>query len=147
MFTDEYFMKEALKEAKIAFKKDEVPVGAVVVASEKIIARAHNLTDTLNDATAHAEMLAITSAENYISGKYLNDCTLYVSLEPCVMCAGAMNWCQLGRLVYAAFDPKRGYSTVQPSVLHIATKVKSGVLEEESSSLLKEFFKNIRYTF
>lgn len=145
MFTDEYFMKEALKEAIIAFKKDEVPVGAVVVASEKIIARAHNLTDTLNDATAHAEMLAITSAENYISGKYLNDCTLYVSLEPCVMCAAAMNWCQLGRLVYAAFDPKRGYRTVQPSVLHAATKVKSGILEEESSSLLKEFFKNIRY--
>ncbi len=114
VFSDEYFMQEALKEAKKAFDADEVPVGAVVVCSNKIIARCHNLTELLNDVTAHAEMQAITSASNFLNGKYLNECTLYVTLEPCVMCAGAIAWAQLGRLVYGAPDTKRGFNLLSP---------------------------------
>jgi tRNA(adenine34) deaminase len=144
ILNDEYFMKEALKEAKKALEKDEVPVGAVVVSSGRIIARAHNLTETLNDVTAHAEMQAITAAENFLSGKYLNECTLYVTLEPCVMCAGALNWSQLGTLVFGALDEKRGYRKLPENILHKRTKVKEGVLEEESKEILQLFFKKKR---
>ncbi len=140
MFDDEYFMKEALKEAQKAFARDEVPVGAVIVCQKKIIARAHNLTETLNDVTAHAEMQAFTAASNALGGKYLAECTLYVTLEPCVMCAGAAYWTQIGRIVYGASDPKRGYTLLSQSVLHPKTDVTSGVLAEECASLLKKFF-------
>lgn len=144
IFSDEYFMKEALKEAQIAFEMNEVPVGAVVVSQNRIIARAHNLTECLNDVTAHAEMQAFTSAANYIGGKYLHECTLYVTLEPCVMCAGASFWTQLGNIVYGADDSKRGFKSVGTSILHPKTIVKGGVLALESSNLLKEFFKQQR---
>lgn len=144
ILNDEYFMKEALKEAKRALEKDEVPVGAVVVSSGRIIARAHNLTETLNDVTAHAEMQAITAAENFMTGKYLNECTLYVSFEPCVMCAGALNWAQLGTLVFGASDEKRGYRNLNESILHTKTKVKTGVLEAECREILQDFFKTKR---
>jgi len=140
VFSDEYFMKEALKEAQKAFDEDEVPVGAVIVYNNQIIARAHNMTEKLNDATAHAEMLAITSAENFIGNKYLSDCTLYVSLEPCVMCAGAMFWTQLGRLVFGAFDERHGYKKSGSKLLHPKTEMKVGVLAEESSKLMRSFF-------
>ena len=128
--SDEYFMQEALKEAKAAFEKDEVPVGAVVVSSGRIIARAHNLTETLNDVTAHAEMQAFTSAAAYLGGKYLNECTLYVTLEPCVMCAGAAMWTQLGKLVYGAEDDKRGYHLAGHTLLHPKTETSSGILAQ-----------------
>ncbi len=137
-------MKEALKEARKAFEKDEVPVGAVVVCDKTIIARAHNLTETLNDVTAHAEMQAFTAAANYLGGKYLNDCTLYVSLEPCLMCAGAAYWTQIGKIVYAASDEKRGFSLLHARVLHPATKIKNGLLSDESAQLLREFFEKRR---
>jgi tRNA(adenine34) deaminase len=130
VFSDEYFMNEALKEAQKAADIDEVPVGAVVVFKKKIIARAHNINQRLNDVTAHAEMQAFTMAADYIGGKYLDECTLYVTLEPCVMCAGAAFWTQLGKLVYGASDSKRGYSCINLSVLHPKTVVISGVLEE-----------------
>ena len=145
IFSDEYFMNEALKEAQKAAAVDEVPVGAIVVCKNKIIARAHNLTERLNDVTAHAEMQAFTMASDYIGGKYLDQCTLYVTLEPCVMCAGAAFWTQLGKLVYGASDSKRGYSQVIPSVLHPKTVVISGVLEEPCGKIVSEFFRRKRH--
>lgn len=144
MFTDEYFMREALKEAYKALEKDEVPVGTIIVAGNRIIARAHNLTETLNDVTAHAEMQAITSASSYLGGKYLKDCTLYVTLEPCLMCAGALYWAQITRIVYGAPDTKRGFSLNPTSPLHPATSCISGVLETECAALLTDFFKKKR---
>jgi tRNA(adenine34) deaminase len=143
-FSDEYFMKKAFAEAVQAFDEGEIPVGAVVVASNKIIARAHNLTETLNDVTAHAEMQAITAAANLLGGKYLNDCTLYVTLEPCTMCAGALGLAQTGRIVYGASDPKRGFRKFAPHALHPKTEIVGGVLETECGELLQEFFKNKR---
>ena len=144
VFSDEHFMKEALKEAQKAFESDEVPVGAVVVANNTIIARAHNLTERLNDVTAHAEMQAITSAANFLNGKYLNECTLYITLEPCVMCAGALSWAQIGKIVYGASDTKRGFHLVGHNLLHPKTILKSGVLAEESATLIKTFFQKKR---
>ena len=141
---DEYFMKKALDEAKAAFSRDEVPVGAVVVCKDRIIARAHNLVETLTDVTAHAEMQAVTAAANHLGGKYLNECTLYVTVEPCTMCAGALGWAQLGRLVYGASDPKRGFSVYAPEALHPKTEVTAGVMEEECAALMKDFFKKKR---
>lgn len=142
--TSEEYMRKALEEAKIAAEEEEIPVGAVVVCRGKIIARAHNQTECLNDITAHAEMIAITMAASFLGGKYLNECTLYVTLEPCTMCAGALAWAQLGELVIGAPDPQRGYSRLNPSVLHPRTKVVSGVLAEECSSLVKQFFRDRR---
>lgn len=139
-FSDEYFMQEALKEAKKAFDKEEVPVGAVVVGENRILARAHNLTETLQDPTAHAEMQAFTAASAAIGGKYLRDCTLFVTLEPCVMCAGAAFWSQIGRIVYGAFDEKRGYRLINHPLLHPKTEVVSGILSNESQQLLQKFF-------
>ena len=141
---DEYFMRRALDQARMAMERDEIPVGAVVVCRDQIIARAHNLTEALTDVTAHAEMQAITSAANLLGGKYLDQCTLYVTVEPCIMCGGAIGWAQLGRLVYGAADPKRGYSVFAPKALHPKTQVTSGVLEEECGALMKEFFKKKR---
>lgn len=142
---DEYFMREALKEAQKAYDSDEVPVGAIVVCNNKIIARAHNLTERLNDVTAHAEMQAITSAANYLNGKYLDECTLYVTLEPCVMCAGAISWAQLGKLVYGASDTKRGFGLLhEKKILHPKTELISGILADECSSIIKSFFQNKR---
>ncbi len=143
-FPDVTFMKAALSEAETAGDKGEVPVGAVVVCNNRIIARAHNLTETLNDPTAHAEMQAITAASAYLGGKYLDKCSLYVTLEPCTMCAGALFWCRIGRLVYGAADDKRGYSLNQNRVLHKKTHVTGGVMEEECSIIMKEFFKTRR---
>jgi tRNA(adenine34) deaminase len=145
VFSDEHFMKEALKEAQKAFNEDEVPVGAVVVCDNKIIARAHNMTERLNDVTAHAEMLAFTSATDFLGGKYLNECTLYVTLEPCVMCAGASYWTQLKKIVFAASDEKRGFERIPPSLLHPKTQVVKGVLENEAALLLQTFFQKKRY--
>lgn len=144
VFSDEHFMKEALKEAQKAFDKDEVPVGAVIVCENKIIARAHNMTEQLNDVTAHAEMLAFTSATDFLGGKYLNECTLYVTLEPCVMCAGASYWTQLKKVVYAASDDKRGFKRISPSLLHPKTQVLSGILKNEASELIQTFFQKKR---
>ncbi len=141
IFTDEYFMKEALKEAHKAFDAREVPIGAVIVSNNKIIARGHNLTETLNDPTAHAEMQAFTAATEYLGAKYLNDCVLYVTLEPCTMCAGAAYWSQIGKIVFAATDEKRGYQKLKTNILHPKTEVVSGVLENECSILIKDFFK------
>ena len=138
------FMQEALKEAAKAKERGEIPVGAVVVIDGKIVARAHNLTETLNDPTAHAEMQAFTAAANTLSSKYLSDCTLYVTLEPCVMCAGAAYWTQIGRIVYGATDPKRGFTQTSVNLLHPKTIVISGVLEPECSGLLKKFFSSKR---
>lgn len=138
-FDDEYFMRKALDEAHVAFEKGEVPVGAVIVMNDQIIARAHNLTERLNDVTAHAEMQAFTAAANFLGGKYLQNCTLYVTLEPCQMCAGASYWAQIDRIVYGASDLQRGYNSMKTK-LHPKTKVVSGVLEEECSKLLKDFF-------
>lgn len=140
VFTDEYFMREALKEAQKASDADEVPVGAIVVCQDRIIARAHNLTQRLNDVTAHAEMQAITAAANFLGGKYLNECTLYVTLEPCTMCAGALMWGQVQKIVFGASDTKRGYSQVSENILHPKTIVFRGVLEQECSELIKRFF-------
>ena len=137
-------MKLALVEAQKAYDKDEVPIGAIVVCNNRIIARCHNMTETLNDVTAHAEMQAITAAANHIGGKYLNECTLYVTVEPCPMCAGALGWSQLGRLVYGAGDEKRGYRRYAPDVLHPRTEVVEGVCSEESTALMKKFFANKR---
>lgn len=138
------YMKQALAEARRAAEKDEVPIGAVIVCQRSIIARAHNLTETLNDVTAHAEMQAITSAANYLGGKYLSDCTLYVTIEPCVMCAGALGWAQIKKIVYGASDEKRGYSKFAPDALHPKTEVVSGVLAEECATLMQDFFKRKR---
>jgi len=137
-------MKKAFAEAVQAFDEGEIPVGAVVVANNKIIARAHNLTETLNDVTAHAEMQAITAAANLLGGKYLNDCTLYVTLEPCTMCAGALGWAQTARIVYGASDPKRGFRKFAPKALHPKTEIEGGILETECGELLQEFFRNKR---
>jgi len=143
-FNDNYFMKEALKEAKKAVEKDEVPVGCVIVCDNQIIARAHNFTERLNDVTAHAEMQAFTSAADSLGGKYLNECTLYVTLEPCVMCGGASYWTQLKKIVYGAKDIKRGYSQFSENILHPKTEVVSGIMANESSKLLTGFFKKKR---
>jgi tRNA(adenine34) deaminase len=143
-FTDEYFMKQALAEAQLAYEKDEVPVGAVIVAKDRIIARAHNLTETLKDITAHAEIQAFTAATEFLGGKYLPDCTLYVTLEPCVMCAGASFWAQIGRIVFGAYDEKRGYQRISSAILHPKTLVTGGILENECSQLLKTYFKKKR---
>lgn len=140
LYSDLYFMNEALKEARKAYDADEVPVGVVIVAENKIIARAHNLTELLNDVTAHAEMQAITSAANYIGGKYLNECILYVTLEPCLMCAGALYWSHITKVVYGASDEKRGFSKLNQPVLHPKTIIVKGVLEEECSAIIKQFF-------
>lgn len=139
-FSDEYFMRKALEEAEKAFKAGEVPVGCVVVCKNQIIARSHNLTERLTDVTAHAEMQAITAAANTLGGKYLSECKLFVTLEPCAMCAGALNWAQIGAIVYGANDPKRGFSLVTPNLLHPKTIVIKGILEQEASQLIKNFF-------
>lgn len=141
---DERYMREALKEAEAALADHEIPVGAVVVCRGRIIARAHNLTETLHDVTAHAEMQAITAAAEWLGGKYLQDCTLYVTLEPCPMCAGALGWSQVSRIVYGASDPRRGYQLYAPKVLHPKTQVIQGVLAEECLKLVTDFFKSKR---
>lgn len=138
-FDDIYFMKRALQEAQLAFDKNEVPIGAVIVMNNQVIARAHNLTETLNDVTAHAEMQAFTAASDFLGGKYLKECTLYVTLEPCQMCAGASYWAQIGKIVYGASEKKRGFLALK-TTLHPKTKVLGGILEKESASLLKRFF-------
>ena len=143
MFTDEYFMKMAFHEAELAFEKDEVPIGCVVVSNNRIIARAHNLTETLNDVTAHAEMQAITSAANFLGGKYLKDCTLYITLEPCVMCSGALTWSQISKVVIGTRDEQRGFINKHLS-LHPKTEIVTGIMENECSLIVKEFFKSKR---
>src|SRR5688572_33271167 len=144
LYTDEYFMREALKEANKALEIGEVPVGAVVVCKNRIIARAHNQTEKLTDATAHAEMLAITAASNHLGSKYLNECSLFVSLEPCVMCAGALHWVQLQRLIFGASDTQRGYSLVNTPLLHPITNVTNGIMANESKNLIDNIFSSIR---
>jgi len=144
LFDDTYFMKQALAQAKKAYDKDEVPVGAIIVCDNQIIARAHNYTEALNDVTAHAEMQVFTSAADYLGGKYLNECTLYVTLEPCVMCGGAAYWTQLKKVVYGAKDEKRGFSTLAQNILHPKTEIESGLLQEECAKLLSDFFKSKR---
>lgn len=144
LYSDEYFMREALKEAQKAFELDEVPVGAIIVADNRIIARGHNLTEQLNDVTAHAEMQSITSAANYIGGKYLTDCTLYVTLEPCIMCAGALYWSHITKVVYGASDDKKGFSKITEPLLHPKTTVIKGILADDCSKLLKDFFQKKR---
>lgn len=144
VFSDEYFMNEALKEAHKAFDAGEVPVGAVIVCKDRIVGRAHNLTETLNDVTAHAEMQAFTAASNYLNSKYLRDCTLYVTLEPCLMCAGGAYWTQIGRVVYGADDEKRGFSLSKAPVLHPSTQLERGVLAGACSHLMTEFFQRKR---
>ena len=144
MANDLFYMKKALEEAAEAARRGEVPVGAVVVCGGQIVGKGHNLTETLNDVTAHAEMQAITAAANYLGAKYLKDCTLYVTVEPCVMCAGAIAWSQLGRLVIGATDDKRGYQRYAPQALHPKTEVVTGVMEEECAALMKSFFQKRR---
>lgn len=144
MADEQFYMQQALQEARKAAEAGEVPVGAVVVCRDRIIARAHNLTETLNDVTAHAEMQAITAAANVLGGKYLTDCTLYVTVEPCVMCAGAIAWSQMGKLVFGAVDEKRGYRRYAPQALHPKTEVVTGVKAEECAQLMKDFFKKKR---
>ncbi|HSH50423.1 MAG TPA: nucleoside deaminase [Bacteroidales bacterium] len=144
LFSDEYFMKEALKEAQKALDKDEVPIGAVIVSKNRVIARAHNLTETLNDVTAHAEMQAITAASNYLGVKYLTECTLYVTLEPCVMCIGALAWSQISKIVYGASDHKKGYTQYDIKIIQRKTKIVSGVLKNNCSTLIRGFFKTKR---
>lgn len=143
-YDDEYFMKQALKEAELASEINEMPVGAVIVAGNTIIARAHNQTEMLNDATAHAEILAMTSATAYFGSKYLDNCTLYVTLEPCIMCIGATYWSQLSKIVFGARDVKRGFLSVPSELKHPKTEVISGVMEKESEKMLKEFFRKLR---
>ena len=144
MDQDKKYMLEALKEAKIAADEDEVPIGAVIVCNGRLVAKGHNMVEKLQDPSAHAEMIAITSATEAIGWKYLNNCTLYVTVEPCPMCAGALNWAQIGRIVYGASDPKRGYSLFSPSLLHPKTKIKTGVLADKCSEIVKSFFKDKR---
>jgi len=144
IFTHEYFMRQALMQAKIAFDKNEVPVGAVIVFKNKIISKAHNLTEILNDATAHAEIQAITSATNRLGAKYLKDCILYVTVEPCVMCAGASYWSQIGEIVYGASDKKQGYTSICKNVIHPKIKITNGILEFECSEIMTDFFNKIR---
>lgn len=143
MFTDEYYMKMALQEAEIALEKDEVPIGCVIVSNNRVIATAHNLTETLNDVTAHAEMQAITSAANFLGGKYLINCTLYVTMEPCVMCSGALSWSQISKVVIGARDEQRGFINKHLS-LHPKTEMITGIMENECSTIVKEFFKSKR---
>ena len=143
-FNDIYFMKEALKEAEKAYDKDEVPVGAVIVCKNQIIARAHNYTEALNDVTAHAEMQAFTSAADFLGGKYLHECTLYVTLEPCVMCGGAAFWTQIPKIIYGAKDEKSGFPTLKHNILHPKTNIQGGILEKECTKLLSDFFKSKR---
>lgn len=143
MFTDEYYMKLALQEAQIALEKDEVPIGCIIVSNNRVIAKAHNLTEALNDVTAHAEMQAITSAANYLGGKYLQNCTLYITLEPCVMCCGALNWSQISKVVIGARDEQRGFINKNLS-LHPKTELVVGVMENECSDFVKNFFKSKR---
>lgn len=144
MFNHEYFMRMAYQQAQMAFDKDEVPVGAVVVFKDRVIAKAHNLTETLNDVTAHAEMQAITAAANTLGGKYLKGCTLYATLEPCVMCAGGLAWSQIDEIVFGAYDEKRGYSKIDRNLLHPKTKITGGIMEQECAQLLKDFFSKKR---
>jgi tRNA(adenine34) deaminase len=144
IYSDEYFMNEALKQAKMAFDENEVPVGAVVVCRNKIIARAYNQTEKLKDATAHAEMLAITAAANHLGTKYLQECCIYVTLEPCIMCAGALYWSQMGGVVIGAADPKRGFTSTGKNLLHPKAELKTGVLEDASARLLEDFFRKLR---
>ncbi len=144
LFSDIYFMKMAIQEAKIAAENGEIPVGAVIVCNDILIAKTHNQTEKLNDVTAHAEVMAITAATQYLGSKYLKDCTLYVTLEPCVMCAGALFWSQIGRVVYGASDDKRGYSLLNQKILHPKTKLTNGVLENEIQTLLQDFFRQLR---
>lgn len=144
ILTDDYFMNEAMKLARAAYEEGEIPVGAVVVAEGRIIARGYNQTERLNDPTAHAEMLAVTAATNYLGTKYLTGCSLYVTLEPCAMCAGALYWAQLSRLVYAAPDEKRGYQKYNAALIHPRTSVEHGIMREESEKLIKDFFRNLR---
>lgn len=144
LYTDEFFMREALKEATHAYDLDEVPVGAVISCNQQIIARAHNLTEQLTDVTAHAEMQAFTSASNYLDSKYLENCTLYVTLEPCLMCAGAAYWTQISRIVFGAYDEKRGFTKKGKNVLHPKTQFIGGIMENECSALLREFFSKKR---
>ncbi len=144
MRDDIFYMKQALEEAKHAFSEDEIPIGAVMVCQGSIIARAYNLTERLTDVTAHAEMMAITAAAEHLGGKYLTDCTLYVTVEPCVMCAGALGWAQVKRVVYGASDEKRGYSRFAPHALHPRTEVTAGVMEAECTELMKQFFRKKR---
>ena len=141
---DEKWMAEALKEAEAALRAKEIPIGAVIVSRNRIIGRGHNMTERLHDTTAHAEMVAVTAATEAIGGKYLTDCTLYVTVEPCPMCAGALNWAQVGRIVYGASDPRRGYSLFSPSLLHPRTEVTSGVLGDACAALLQDFFRSKR---
>lgn len=142
--TDEYFMRLALKEAEMALSENEIPIGAVIVANGKVIARAHNQTETLHDVTAHAEMLAITAAANQLGGKYLSGCTLYVTVEPCVMCAGAIGWAQLSRIVYGCGEEKRGFSSFAPQALHPRATITAGVLENDCKAVMQDFFKRKR---
>lgn len=144
MIDKEKYMKEAIREAQLAGAEDEVPIGAVVVCRGHIIGKGHNMTERLNDPTAHAEMIAITAATEAIGGKYLNDCSLYVTVEPCPMCAGALAWSQIGEIVYGAPDPKRGFSNFSPSLMHPKTKIHSGILADECGTLVSDFFKNKR---
>ena len=144
MADDTFYMKRALQEARKAFERGEVPVGAVVVCRDRVIARSHNLTEALNDVTAHAEMQAITAAADYLGAKYLSDCTIYVTVEPCVMCAGAIAWSQMGRLVFGAADEKRGYQRFAPNALHPKTVVVQGLMADECAGLMKDFFKKKR---
>ena len=144
MDIDEKYMAEALREAQLAREEGEIPIGAVVVCKGLIIGRGHNMTERLHDPTAHAEMIAITAATEALGGKYLSDCTLYVTVEPCPMCAGALNWAQIGRIVYGALDPKRGHTLFSPSLLHPRTEVTAGILASDCSSLMVEFFKDKR---
>lgn len=144
ILNDDYFMRIALTEARKAFEEEEVPVGAIIVCNRQVIARAYNMTEKLSDVTAHAEMLAYTSASNFLNSKYLEDCTLFVTLEPCVMCAGAAFWTQISRIVYGAKDEKRGFTTSKANLLHPKTELKGGVMAEESAELLKEFFRKRR---
>ncbi len=143
MFTDEYFMKMAFQEAEKALERDEVPIGCIIVSNDRIIAKAHNLTETLNDVTAHAEMQAITSAANFLGGKYLQNCTLYVTLEPCVMCAGALAWSQISKVVIGARDEQRGFIN-KGLALHPKTQIVTGIMENECSAIVKDFFRNKR---
>lgn len=140
-FNDEYYMRKALQEAEMAYKEGEIPVGAVIVSNDHIVAKGHNMTETLHDVTAHAEIQAITAAANTLGAKYLPDCTLYVSMEPCVMCAGAIAWAQIGTVVFGASDPKRGYQKLAPNALHPKTVVRQSVLEEEAREIVKKFFR------
>lgn len=141
---DEYYMQQALREARLAYDEGEIPVGAVIVCNDHIIARAHNNTQQLHDVTAHAEMIAFTSATEFLGAKYLNECTLYVTLEPCVMCAGAAGWTQIGRIVYGASDPKQGFERLGRTMLHPKTAVDSGIMKEECETILKQFFSSKR---